>query len=101
MKSGIMVCLVLSIIVPIVFWGVTAQDMRNWSSYKSYCDSNGEVQHTKTPSNMYDPDGGVFSQYWQFHGVKNGIINWAKYSSLNFIALFLAVFVTLRLNRID
>ena len=99
MKYGVLVCVIFSIILSVITFSITASDMRQWKNYESYCDDNGAIQRREIENTMYHPNGGIFSQYWQFHGLKQGIYNWIQISSYYFIPLYLAVCISLFLSR--
>lgn len=85
MKNIILLSFSFSIIFPIVFYGFFTVDMRQIKMYESYVDSTGDVQQREKEQDMYSKSGGVYSQYWQFWGLKRGVINWLKYTVFCFL----------------
>ncbi len=80
MKHILVIGFAFSVIFPIVLHGLYSPDMRDFKIYESYADSSGEIQQREKEQVMYPKSSGVYSQYWQFWGLRQGITRWFKFS---------------------
>ena len=85
MKRTFVLSFIFAVIFPVAYHGVFSPDMRNVKMYESYVDSEGKIQQRQKQQDMYPKSSGVYSQYWQFWGLKQGIIKWSKFSAFCYL----------------